>query len=505
MRKITAYENSRRSLKKGSAASMLIGSMAMPLGTITYGHAMRIELNVEATANNPALTLAQIDDVLESLHYSFRACHSLSVKWEPIQGESLLSLREECRRFLREEYEDLEDSATGLQQALTTGDHVLTFTVYVPLSFAAHVLEGEKVFGLGVAQMLDSSCFLSVESDAFRAISSTLRLKESYVTFSPLWQKGHERFIGLPLEVFKLVSPEKEGIETPPGLVFSAEQLVPLDETLLETMTVTVGGFPVARDAMPEDIQRAYESSKGLSAPEELIADARTLIYGPNGDTKFAQLIPGKLTAKQDKLTEPWALRVVMMKYLTTQLWFELCQLEAKQLDPDVQLLVVNAAVYDRVDTNAGQLGFSGGVAFTSKENAFYENAGVRVANGVSEVYIPPHQAKQYARRIIDAMKPSERFPSGDLGAVKGIYEEAGWGIVAFVVNERGAEYPSTVSQAVRDIIGGYVAEEEQREQQGRQLMGQLQALAQKSKVPVTGGAAQPAGNTPPVRRQPTR
>ncbi|WNG57951.1 hypothetical protein F0U59_26755 [Archangium gephyra] len=499
MNEITPYKNGRKKLLAGADAAMELGDMKVAPGVITYGHVLTIELIVEASANTAALTATQIDSVLNALKYYFKPSHCLKAKIETYQNESLLALRSECRRHLRRDYRDVDDATTGLKKAFTTGFNTLTFMVYIPFAFSAHVKQASKVMGLGRVQMLDSSAYLKVEGDAFKAVSSNLTLRESYVNFAPLWTRGHERFIGIPMMSRKLVAPGRGSIVTESGLVLSVEQEKPLGATALEKLTVTVGGIPVTREQPPEVIQRAYEEGDGFAPVEDVIQVYRTPLYVPAGNTDFAQLMTGAVEVEQAALIEEWAVRAVWFPYLTTQQIFDLVTREADDLAPGKQLLAVNAAAYDGVDANEAQLPFSGFVIFTSDESGFYEHAGIRCAKGgLPEVYIPPHISRLAARRIIDAMTPSELFPQGDQGAANGVEEEVAWRVPGLVVNEAGLEYVSTVASEVGKRLKAAVAEQEQKTRQNEAFVTQLRTLAGSK-----GGTA-PA-STPPSTTGPTQ
>lgn len=499
MNEITPYINGRKLLTKGRDAAMELGEMIGEPGAITYGMALVIELLVEASADTAALTNAQVEDVLDSLKFYFKPSHCLSAEIETYQNETLLDIRNDCRRLLRRDYRDVADDTTGLKQPFLDGNNVLTFTVYVPFAYARHIMQASKVMGLGRVQMLDSSARVKVESDAFKAASANLTLKDSHVTFAPLWENGHARFIGIPMLSVALVAPEKKSLKTDPGLVLSVEQEVPLADTLLEELTIKVGGVTVTREQTPEVIQRAYEEGPGFSASEDLISLYRTALYVPKGDTEFAQLQTGAVEVAQTKLLEAWKVRALYLPYLTTQQVFDLVKREAEDIKPGQQILAINAAVYDGVDVNEEQLPFAGFVVLESTDPAFYEHQGIRCAHGGEpEVYIPPHMAENYARRIVDVMKPSATFPQGAGGAADGVREEAAWRIPAFIVHPDGSEYTSHVASQVERILKGAVAEQEQKASQAAGLMAQLQALVGRKGGAAAASPPARGGRTPP-------
>ncbi|MGZ3459179.1 MAG: hypothetical protein ACXU86_11825, partial [Archangium sp.] len=389
----------------------------------------------------------------------------------------LLNLREDCRRAFRSEYVNTDAAGGGLATAFALGSNVLTFTVYVPLSFVKAINNGKKVFGLGYGQMLDSKCLLKASSDAFKAANAALSTTKYYVTFFPLWETGHPHFIGPMMMARRLVNAKSDTITTESGLVVSLEQMVAESTTLLDKMKVTVGDTVMVNDTAPADIERAYLESAGVgsSGPESEIQLARTPVY-VFGDTEFSAARVGKVEAVQAALTEEWNARAVYFPLLTTAQVFDLVAAEAAKLPPKQQILFVSAAVYDGVDANAPQLPFSGMVGFTSDQPEFYENAGLACESGGRPyVRIPPHLARQYGRRIVDAMKPSQDFPKGDTGTVRGIREEAAWKIPGFIVDASGTAYVSRVASDVANILDAAAKEQEQQQNQVSSLVAQLQ------------------------------
>lgn len=497
MNQTVTFGDSRRELLKGSDAVMQVGECRTQPGKVTYGAILDFEFNVTSTGTVAGLNATQRAAVLDSLAYSFAAFANLKNKIECYQGESLLVMRSDCERLLRRDWEGVEDSTTGLAKAYAAGNNVLAFRALIPLSYVDAVEEARKVFGLGYEQMLLSKMLLKLESDPFRAASASLTIAKSYVTFSPLWDTGHKRFMGIPLMAREFVNPQKKDVSTDPGMPVSVEQMTALADTDIESITVGVGPVAdlkdedvliTAEEATPSAIQAQYEQADGVkdSTVEQQIKGSRTLVYG-FGNKKFSQVLTGIVTAAQKKLDEAWKVRWVGFPYLSTPALYEYIQAIADMLPPGRQILAVNASTFDKVDANEAQLPFSGLVIFDDSETDFYDHLGLRAVSGgkVVEVYVPPDKGRQFGALAVDAMQPSPTYRSGDTGKVKSLRETALWEVPGLINNAQGLSYATSVATDGNAKLSEAIAEAEQKRRQA-------QALADK-----LGG---PAANTTPTK-----
>lgn len=484
---VTFGPNATKLLRKGTDAVMETGDLITQPGKITYGTKLDVSLNVTSTGVVAGFTGPQRDAVLDALVFTFTLWAKLANKIDVFEKDSLLTLRADAERMLRRDWEGVEDNTTGLAAAYVAGNNVRTFSAYIPLSYADAVKQARKLFGLGYEQLLLSRCLLKLDSDPFRAVSNLLTLADSSVTFSPLWESGHKMFVGMPFVAKEYVAPEKKDISTDAGLHISVEQMTPLADTDLEEVTVGVGPGKdltkresltiTAEENPPAVIQAQYERMDGVkdSTVEQGIKSSRTLVYGI-GDTDFAQLRTGYVTAAQKKLKEPWKLRACFMPYMSTDALYEYVQAVANTLPPGEQVLAVNAATYDGIDANEAQLPFSGIVFLTTKDADFFDRVGVRGVSGgeVVEVYIPPDQGRQFARLALDAMEPSTTYPNGDTGKVKSLRERYLWGCPGLVNHPNGLAYTSTVAKEGNAKLSEYLAEAEQKKRQVQALADRL-------------------------------
>lgn len=486
MNTTVTFGDSRRELLKGSDAVMEVGECKTQPGKITFGAILDFEFNVTASADTVALTAPQRNAVLEACEFSFSAYANLKNKIDCYEKESLLILRNDAERLLRRDWEGVEDSTTGLAKAFVTGNNQLLFRALVPLSYVAGIEEARKLFGLGYEQMLLSKMWLKLGSDPFKAAAATLTLAKSYVTFSPLWDTGHRMFMGLPLVAEEFVNAQKKDVSTAPGMPVSVEQMVPLADTELATITVGVG--PVAKltddqvlitaeEATPAAIQAQYEQADGVkdSTVEKLIKGARTLVYG-FGNTKFSQVRAGIVTAAQKTLDEAWKVRAVYFPYVSTPALYEYLQAIADMLPPKRQILAVNASTFDKVDANEAQLPFSGLVIFTDEDTDFYDHVGLRAVSGgnVVEVYIPPDKGRQFGALAVDAMQSSTTYLNGDTGKVKSLRETYLWEVPGLINNPQGLKFATAIASEGNAKLSDAISEAEQRRRQAQAMAARL-------------------------------
>jgi hypothetical protein len=482
MQEIVFFEEGLKQLLPGGEASQPRGKMKMEPGKICYGLVAKFEFPVTSTGN-AQLNAAQRLTVLSALTFSFKPSLSLTEKINTYEGNSLLVIRDDCKRLLGRDYEGVDDTTTGLGTSFTGAQtKTLSLTVYLPLAYATAIEEARKIMGLGYNQLLDSSALLKFGADPFKAATSgALTVSNPTVTFGPLWEKGHRRFIGVPLVFEEKVNAGSKVIETDPGFILSCEQMTPLADEDLGLLTVQVGKpgsdyvQTTAAEATADAIQVQYERG-GVGSPASTVKSNRTLLRAI-GPTAVGNIQAGRVKVLKTG-SEEWKLRVVRLPYLTTQQVMDLVKAEASTLPPGKQLVAVCAATYDGVDINPEQYGMSGFVCFESDEAEFNEYSGWRCGpTGNPWVEVVETKLRQFGRRVVDAMQPTRRYPKGNPGAVAVVKADAGWGIPALYVNEDGPKYVSTVADTVSGKVDEAAAEAEQQTNQAREAMETLQAM----------------------------
>ena|GEM_PF-2815292 len=449
-------------LLAGSSVSLAKGKMVVPKGTATYYIKADFSTVVASTATVSALATSARDNVLKAFPVYFTACESLREKIICLNGDDLLLIRGDTRKLGERDMLGYADSTTGLARAFAIGNNTVTWSSYITVSHIESINESLKVLGLSAKQMLDSSMTVKCSSDPFKAANSALAMGDVYVRFTAVYENVRGRRIGVPVVARSATSVGNKSIKTDDGLVVALEQMKSLATTALGNLAVRRGELPEVDGLGPAAIEAAYERAPDTNAIEAANTESRTLISGLV-DSPLSAVTTGAVEGTQEVLQEEWNIRWYGLPALTQNQVFDLVALEASDLNSGKKLLAVNTAAVERVEVEDEHLRFTGATCFEGHEADFFAWSGLMCSSGGQPtVWIPPHLRRQYARRIIEARRPSAEYPSGSTGLVDSIIREAARPIPGAVVAADGFEEVTYVYSEVKRLLEAEAAQLEQ-------------------------------------------